>query len=169
MDKPSNIVYPKIINHIALSVTDLNSAIKWYKEVFGFSVINGPVEIVVDDSPLGIAAKDIHGPKLKKMRVVWLSSGNLVGFEIFEYIDPKAERRTNDNFEYWKSGFFHICITDPNIEELCKRISESGGRQRSKIWEITPNNGYKIVFCEDPFGNIIEIYTHGYEQTITSV
>jgi len=169
MDKPSNIVYPKIINHIALSVTDLNSAIKWYKEVFGFSVINGPVEIVVDDSPLGIAAKDIHGSKLKKMRVVWLSSGNLVGFEIFEYIDPKAERRTNDNFEYWKSGFFHICITDPNIEELCKRISESGGRQCSKIWEITPNNGYKIVFIEDPFGNIIEIYTHGYEQTITSV
>jgi catechol 2,3-dioxygenase-like lactoylglutathione lyase family enzyme len=57
---------PKIINHIALSVADLNSAIKWYKEVFWFSVINGPVEIVVDDSPLGIAAKDIHGPKLKK-------------------------------------------------------------------------------------------------------
>jgi catechol 2,3-dioxygenase-like lactoylglutathione lyase family enzyme len=103
------------------------------------------------------------------MRAVWLNSGNLVGFEIFKYIDLKAERRTNDNFEYWKSGFFHICITDPNIEELCKRISESLGRQRSKIWEITPNNGYKIVFCEDPFGNIIEIYTHGYEQTITSV
>lgn len=58
------------------------------------------------------------------MRIVWSSSGNQVGFEIFEYIDPKAERRINDNFEYWKSGFFHICITDPNIEEYCKKISE---------------------------------------------
>jgi hypothetical protein len=40
------------------------------------------------------------------MRIVWSSSGNQVGFEIFEYIDPKAERRINDNFEYWNSGFF---------------------------------------------------------------
>ena len=52
------------------------------------------------------------------MRIVWSSSGNQVGFEIFEYIDPKAEGRINDNYEYWKSGFFHICITDSNIEEL---------------------------------------------------
>ena len=71
------------------------------------------------------------------MRVVWLSSGNQVGIEIFEYLDPKAERRINDNYEYWKSGFFHICVTDPNIEELCRRISESGGKQQSK------NMGYR--------------------------
>lgn len=86
-----------------MSVPDLDKAIKWYQEVFGFTVVNGPVEFEADDSSLGIAAKDIHGPNFKKMRMVWLSSGNQVGFEIFEYIDPKAERRTN-NFEYWKSG-----------------------------------------------------------------
>jgi catechol 2,3-dioxygenase-like lactoylglutathione lyase family enzyme len=169
VDKQPMIVYPRTINHIAVSVTNLDKAVKWYQEVFGFSVMNGPIEIVVDDSRLGMVLKDIHGPKLKKMRIVWLSSGNQVGFEIFEFIDPKAERRTNDNFEYWKSGFFHICITDPNIEELCKKISESGGKQRSKIWNIAPNKGYKMAFCEDPFGNVIEIYTHGYEHTITSV
>ena len=22
---------------------------------------------------------------------------------------------------------------------------------------------YKMVYCEDPFGNIVEIYTHSYE------
>jgi hypothetical protein len=49
------------------------------------------------------------------------------------------------------------------IEELCKKISENEGKQHSKIWELVPNKGYKIVFCEDPFGNVIEIYTHGYE------
>jgi predicted enzyme related to lactoylglutathione lyase len=74
-----------------------------------------------------------------------------------------------DNFEYWKSGFIHICITDPNIEVLCRKISESGGKQRTKIWEIVPDKGYKIAFYEDPFGNIIEIFEHSYEQTITSL
>jgi hypothetical protein len=47
--------------------------------------------------------------------------------------------------------------------------SESGGKQWSKIWDIDPSKGYKIAFCEDPFGNVIEVYAHGYEQTITSV
>ena len=131
MDKSPIIVYPRTINHIAVSVTDLDKAVKWYKEVFGFTVVNGPVEFEADDSSLGIAARDIHGPNFRKMRMAWLSSGNQVGFEMFEYIDPKAERRI-DNFEYWKSGFFHICVTDPNIEELCKRISGSGGRHEAE-------------------------------------
>lgn len=167
MDKSPIIVYPRTINHIAVSVTGLDKAVKWYKKVFGFTVVNGPVEFEADDSSLGIAARDIHGPNFRKMRMAWLSSGNQVGFEMFEYIDPKAERRI-DNFEYWKSGFFHICVTDPNIEELCKRISDSGGRQRSRIWDVDPDKGYKIAFCEDPFGNVIEIYTHSYEQLVTS-
>ena len=161
-------VYPKIINHIAVSVPNLDEAVKWYKEVLGFTEVKESVEFVADDSLTGMAVKDIHGPSLRKMKMSWLSSANQVGFEIFEYVEPRAERRVN-NFEYWKSGFIHICITDPNIEELCKKISESGGKQRSKIWEIVPDKGYKIAFCEDPFGNIIEIFDHSYEQTITSL
>lgn len=164
----SSIVYPKIINHIAVSVPDLDQAVKWYKEVLGFNMIAGPVEFVADDSLTGRSVRDIHGPELKKMRIAWLSSGNHVGFEIFEYIEPKAQRR-QENFEYWKSGFTHICITDPNIEDLCHKISDNGGKQRSKVWEIVLDKGYKIVFCEDPFGNIIEIYSNSYEQTITSL
>lgn len=172
MDKKSSpqfIVYPRAVNHIAVSVTDLDKAVKWYQDVLGFTVINGPVEFEADDSLLGTVVKDIHGPSFKKMRAVWLSSGNQVGIEIFEYLDPKAQRRTTDNFEYWKSGFIHICITDPNIDELCRKISENGGKQRSKIWDISPGKESKIAFCEDPFGNIIEIYTHSYEQTILSL
>lgn len=161
-------VYPRIINHIAISVPDLNEAVNWYTEVLGFTVVKQAVEFVTDDSLKGRALKDIHGPRLKKMKMVWLSSANQVGFEILEYIEPRAERR-KDNFEYWKSGIIHICITDPNIEELCKRISESGGKQRTDIWEIVPDKGYKIVFCEDPFGNIIEIFDHSYEQIMTSL
>lgn len=161
-------VYPKIINHIAVSVPNLDEAVKWYKEVLGFTEVKQSIEFVADDSLIGMAVKDIHGPRIKKMKMAWLSSANQVGFEIFEYIEPSAERRL-DNFEYWKSGFIHICITDPNIEELCKKISDSGGKQRSKIWEIVPDKGYRIAFCEDPFGNIIEIFDHSYEQTITSL
>jgi hypothetical protein len=30
--------------------------------------------------------------------------------------------------------------------------------------ESVPGSGKKICFCEDPFGNVIEIYSHSYEQ-----
>jgi Glyoxalase/Bleomycin resistance protein/Dioxygenase superfamily len=75
-------VYPKIINHIAVSVSDLDQAIKWYNKVLGFTLVEGPVEFVADDSLTGRAVRDIYRPGLK-MRMAWLSSGNQVGFEIF--------------------------------------------------------------------------------------
>ena len=53
-------------------------------------------------------------------------------------------------------------MIDPHIEGMCK-ISESGGRQRSKIWIVAPHKGIKIALCEDSFGDIIEIYDHCYD------
>lgn len=44
-----------------------------------------------------------------------------------------------------------------------------GVKQRSNIWEIIPNKGYKISFCEDPFGNIIEIYSNSFEDLVTEI
>jgi catechol 2,3-dioxygenase-like lactoylglutathione lyase family enzyme len=50
-------VYPKTINHIAISATNLDKAVKRYQGLFGFTVINGPTEIVVDNSPMGMLLK----------------------------------------------------------------------------------------------------------------
>lgn len=45
-----------------------------------------------------------------------------------------------------------------------EKIIKVGGKQRMPIREYYPNEKpYKMVYCEDPFGNIIEIYTHSYE------
>jgi catechol 2,3-dioxygenase-like lactoylglutathione lyase family enzyme len=164
----SNQPIPSRINHVAISVTNLEHAVKWYQKVLGFRLIGGPIEFVTDDSVAGNALKDIHRENLKKMRMSWLLSENHVGLEIVEYIEPRSQRRHN-NFEYWKSGITHICITDPKIEELCEKISNQGGKQRSGIWEIVPLKGYKIAFCEDPFGNVIGVYSNSYEEIITFV
>lgn len=90
-------------------------------------------------------------------------AANGFGLELFQLLDPPHQRREHP-LEYWKSGFFHICVTDPNIEELASRIASSGGRQRSKVWRIdSSTDEYSLCYCEDPFGNIIEIYTPSYE------
>ena len=124
-------------NHIGVGVPDLDKAVRWYHEVLGFNMVVEPMEGSADDSHIGMVLKDIFGTSFKKLRLVHMTFANHVGFEIFEFVDPKEEQREN-NFEYWKTGFFHIGITDPNIEELAKRIAENGGKQRSKIWEVFP-------------------------------
>jgi hypothetical protein len=76
----------------------------------------------------------------------WLVSENLIGFEIIEYVEPQAQRR-QDNFEYWKSGITHFCIIDPQIEELCKKITEHGESKEGisgKLFQ-TKDTKYRFV------------------------
>jgi hypothetical protein len=48
-------------------------------------------------------------PKFGKLLICHLSSANGVGIELFQFIEPKTQQRGPDtNFEYWKTGFFHI-------------------------------------------------------------
>jgi catechol 2,3-dioxygenase-like lactoylglutathione lyase family enzyme len=155
----------KPMNHVAVSVTDIHRAAKWYREVMGFTVLMEPFEISLEppDSHIAKVARSVFGPKLRKMLLCHMSSANGVGFELFQFIEPKTELR-EDNFEYWKTGVFHISVTDPDIEELSQRIVASGGKKRTDVLELVEGSGRKICFCEDPFGNIIEIYSHSYEQ-----
>ena len=45
--------YPLTINHVAVSVLDLDKAVKWYTEVLGFNLVKPPIEGIADDSYLG--------------------------------------------------------------------------------------------------------------------
>jgi hypothetical protein len=85
-------VYPRIINHVAISVPNLNEAVKKYTKVLGFTVVKQAADSLLTTLLNTAAVKDIHGPRLKKMKMAWLSSANQVGFEIFEFIEPRAER-----------------------------------------------------------------------------
>ena len=46
----SPIVFPKIINHIAVNVPNLEEAVKWYKEMLSFTTVKQMVEFVADES-----------------------------------------------------------------------------------------------------------------------
>jgi len=159
----SDTPYPRVINHIAISVPDLDKALTWYQEVLGFTIVRGPTELTADDPNVGNALQDIFGSQFKKLRIVWLASSNNIAFEIIQFIEPK-QGTENDQSQYWNGGIIHFSITEPNIEDLVKKVSETGGKQLSKIWEINTEKHHKIAFCADPFGNMIEIYSHSFEQ-----
>ena len=123
----------------------------------------GPVELTSDDIQVGKALKNIFGSKFKKLRIVWMSSANNIGVEIFQFIQPK-QLIEKKQIEYWSGGIIHIAVTERNIEHLLSKVTKTGGKQISKLWELDPKKHHKLVFCSDPFGNIIEIYSHSFEQ-----
>jgi len=159
----SSAKYPKNINHVGLTVPDLDKAVDWYQNVLGFTVLMGPYEVFVGDSYSSRMLRDFFGPELKRLRMVHMSMGNGVGLEIFEFIEPRSQPPKKE-FEYRRGGFYHICVTDPNVESLVKRIIESGGKQISQVWEIYRGSDFKAVYCQDPFGNVIEVLSHAYGQ-----
>jgi hypothetical protein len=90
-----------------------------------------------------------------------LATANGVGIELFQFVVPASEP-AKDNFQYWYTGVFHFCLVDPDIEGA-KRIADMGGKQRSEIWTLFEGEPFKAVYCEDPWGNLIEIYSHSTE------
>jgi catechol 2,3-dioxygenase-like lactoylglutathione lyase family enzyme len=157
-------VYRRNMNHVGISVTDIDAAVKWYHEVFGCDIVMAPIAAKDDGSYFGEILEDIFGKGFDEVKLAHLTTGDGIGIELFEFAKPKPERR-DDNFEYWKSGVFHICLTDPDIEGLTKKIALTGGKQRSKVWKLWPDKPYKVCYCEDPWGNIVELSSHSYEQT----
>jgi hypothetical protein len=49
------------------------------------------------------------------------------------------------------------------------RSPAAGGKQHMPVREYYPDEKpYRMVYMEDPFGNIIEIYSHSYELTYSA-
>lgn len=161
-----NKVYPRTFSHIGLSVPNLEDALEFYSEVLGWYTIMPPTLVVEDDSPIGIMCTDVFGAGWKSFRIAHMSTGDRIGVEFFQFLN--AEQPEN-NFEYWKTSVFHFCVQDPDLEGLAEKIVAAGGKQRMPVRYYYPGEKpYRMVYCEDPFGNIVEIYSHSYELTYSA-
>lgn len=158
--------YPRSFSHIGVSVPDLERAVDFYTGVLGWYLIMPPTEIEEDDSAIGVMCKDVFGEGFGSFRIAHLSTSDGVGVEIFQF---RNQEQPEDNFEYWKTGVFHFCVQDPDVEGLAEKIVAAGGKQRMPVRHYFPDEKpYRMVYCEDPFGNLLEIYSHSYELTYSA-
>jgi hypothetical protein len=102
----------------------------------------------------------IYGDSLKQVKVAWLSAGNGVGFEVFEFVEPKTVIPKED-FEYTRAGFFHIAVTTPDPDATAKQVVENGGKQ---IGETVSMYGETALYVQDPWGNVIECLSCSFEM-----
>ena len=152
------------VNHVGLNVPDLDAAVAWYTSVLGFEVLRDPAEIVAGDGEAGERFAWINGPKFGRARVAYLTSGNGVGLEMFEFGQPRTEPFADD-WEFWRPGIWHICVTAPDVGELATLIAAHGGRQRTDVIASPPGSQFRLTFCQDPWGNPIELMNASYDRT----
>jgi catechol 2,3-dioxygenase-like lactoylglutathione lyase family enzyme len=144
------------VAHVGVTVTDLDLAVRWYEEVLGLEPIGSAVEVRAGEGHGGTVAADVLGSDFGRFRQAHLAGANGVALELFEFSRPPAD---------WRRGIFHVCFAAGELEPVAERVAASGGRRRSRVWSIFPREPYRTYYCEDPFGNVIELYSHSHERT----
>jgi lactoylglutathione lyase family protein len=164
MTKPS---YPKSFSHIGITVPDLTKAVKFYSEVMGWYVIMEPSKVKKErKTAIGQMCIDVFGENWEEFEIAHLSTSDGIGIELFSF--PNGVKGA-PAFNPFNTGLFHFCVQDPEIEELTEKIVKHGGKQRMPIREYYPGEKpFKMVYVEDPFGIVFEIYTHSYELNYSS-
>jgi catechol 2,3-dioxygenase-like lactoylglutathione lyase family enzyme len=158
--------WPRPMVHIGVTVPDVDRAVAWYSEILGFDVLSGAEEVRADDDHWGPGAAAVFGRQFRGMKIAQLVAGNGVGFELFQFTTPQTP--AENEAEYWRPGPFHVCVRDPDIHGLARRIVESGGKQRTAPRDSYEGEPYQWCMCEDPWGNMIEIYTHNHERVFAN-
>jgi catechol 2,3-dioxygenase-like lactoylglutathione lyase family enzyme len=141
------------IGHVGIAVPDLDRAVAWYSDVLGLEPLGPAAAVSADDGHAGVVAADVLGHVC--FRQAHLGSANGVAVELFEF-EHGASR--------WQ-GIFHVCLVPPSLDRAAARIAASGGRRTSRIWHVFADAPYRMCYCEDPFGNTIELYSHSHERT----
>jgi ankyrin repeat protein/predicted enzyme related to lactoylglutathione lyase len=140
-------------NHPAIAVPALEPAMQWYSDVFGFVALSPPI---VHTPAIGerwkiatsIFGDDITQVRFLRMRVPGAPFQQVI--EIFEIQPPPAPP---DPDSKRRSGYVHACMVVGDPDTSAGRIAARSGKilSRATIKDIT------IVFCRDPWGNILEL------------
>lgn len=159
--------YPRSFSHIGITVPDINKAVEFYAEVMGWYVIMIPSVVQKErHTAIGLMCIDVFGEDWEEFEIAHMATSDGIGVELFSF--PHGVKQAPE-FNPFNTGLFHFCVQDPNIEALTDKIVQYGGKQRMPIREYYPDEKpYKMVYVEDPFGIVFEIYTHSYELTYSS-
>jgi predicted enzyme related to lactoylglutathione lyase len=151
------------VNHVGLTVPDIYAAIDWYGEVFGFRCIMGPR--VIEATGHGEAAQ-LFGSRFRRAWQAHLLTGNSVGIELFQFIDPptRGAPPSDDSGRWLARGVWHVCITHPDVAAMVQRIADHGGSVLTAAHEFVPGRPWTLAYTTDPWGTVLELMSHSYAE-----
>lgn len=137
------------VNHVALSVPDMDRALHFYCDLLGFR------KLADAGWPAGTANADrILAVAGTSARVCHIGTANLL-IELFQFGDcePAPQDPARPVIDH---GITHICLAVSDLDEEYERLRGAGMRFHSPPTDVGIP-GVRTVYGRDPFGNVIEL------------
>ena len=154
---------PVTVNHVGICVGDVIAAIDFYRDALGMRCIMAPRVLLPPSDP----SRSPLGPLFKRAWQAHLISAEGVGFELFQFIDPPVAPNPGE-IRFWEPGTWHVCVTDSDVAGRAARIAAAGGRVWHEPVEFITGRPYRLVYCSDPWGTVIEVMSHTYSEVFSS-
>lgn len=134
--------------HPAIVVPDLERARHFYERMFGFRVISqeGWSESGEIDRAVGVENTACKG---------YLMAGHNCHLELFHYTSPQQQAPAPRTAKPHEQGIRHLAFYVDNCRMEYKRLLKLGGEVLGV--PVADEQGKYVVYCRDPFGNIIEL------------
>ncbi len=136
----------KSLNHVGLSVVNLEKSVKFYTEVLG-------MEIDYRAYHEGKPISDVVGVKKANLQVCVVRKGDCK-IELIEYgnrVDPKGHKRQNE------PGLIHISFEVDDVDEVYQTVRDLGYEFYSQPM-VTRPGGPRICYFKGPDDVTMELY-----------
>jgi glyoxylase I family protein len=142
-------------DHLAFRVTDIERSTRFYVDAFDARIVTNPFVI---EGKFAAAMMDGAQGVCFKLRHLRFARGMV---ELFEFIDathpPVAVTPMN-------APILHAGFQVDDVDRVASLVEHAGGRL---LLPVTRWGKYKLTFCADPDGNIIELADAPIEDLVT--
>ena len=147
MDESSS----KRLDHIAVTVSDLEASVRFYADVLGLKEVER--HSLSGDGISRMAGKE--GVQLEVVRMVAPDSED-VRIDLQRYVSPEAGSVRS---RLGQVGNTHFCLTVSDLDQIHARLTALGVHFVSDPVTLGLEDGaVKVVFMEDLDGYIVELY-----------
>ena len=135
------------LEHTALSVSDLERSIAFYRDVMGLELVR------IIECPPKMRLGDVAGMPGCTARIAHLRSGSNM-LELFEYQDPRG-RNIPKGQKQADLGLIHLGFTSTDVRADYAKLKELGIKVFSEPIEFRP--GVWIFYFFGPDGEVCEL------------
>jgi catechol 2,3-dioxygenase-like lactoylglutathione lyase family enzyme len=149
-------------------LTFVSAAIEFYTKIFGFRKLKDTPRCTKRSENPDAPVFRVYDKRLQEVKVAFLTTGNGVGFELFQFIDPSMSQPAD--FDYTRGGVFHIALTDNDPEGLCARAVAAGGKKigETVVPASAKGEGECTLYVADPWGYTLEICSCSFEKLMAN-
>ena len=133
------------IDHVGLTVPDLELALTFYRDVIGCEVVSPP------ESRTNPSVRRVVGVPDAKIRGAMLKTAGGEHIELVMYEEPK---KPTTLMETTTPSAVHLAFRVQDIDSTLERLKRAGSRPVSEPVEL---GSARFVYCRDPFGVLLEL------------